>query len=677
MHDLGKNVKTWETAALNSSYGFGPFQVEPLKRILRRDGQVVPLTGKAFDILLVLIRRRSEVVSKEELMRLVWPDTAVEDDNLRRNVSSLRKALGEGPDERRYILTIAGRGYRFVADVREQAAALAQQARLAEDGNGTTSAAPASTPSNSASLRDTPPSQEVPDGSRVPRFGFRVSNFNRKAVLISAAILALIGLVSALNLAGLRDRLMQRWTAAPIQSLAVLPLQNLSGDASQDYFADGVTEELITDLAELGPLRVTSRTSVMQYKGTRRPLKEIAGALHADAIVEGAVQRSGSHVRITAQLIRASTDTHLWAGSYDGRVGDVLNFESQVAQAIARQVAVKLTPEASARLAGRQVVDPEAHELYLKGRYLWNQRAGDPLDEAAADFRAAIARDPNYAAAYAGLADADALIAMDASEPLDLLAKAKAAATRAIELDPQIAEAHTSLAGVRILADWDWKGGAEELRRALAIDPQYALAHHWYATLYLGPQGEIAQAVAEMQKAVQLDSLSPIYLTDLGWTYYVARQYDEAIRQYQQALNLNTDFEPAHFRLRRVYVAKGMYAKAFEEAMRSHTTPSLANPPNVKYWSGLQEAYDRSGYQGVLKYDLANAAYPGRHPLAPVGWANLYLGLGDRRAALAQLRKGLAVHDPGLIYLKVDPQWDSLRPEAGFQEIERQIGLEP
>jgi tetratricopeptide (TPR) repeat protein len=286
-----------------------------------------------------------------------------------------------------------------------------------------------------------------------------------------------------------------------------------------------------------------------------------------EAVLEGAAMRSGNRVHITAQLIRTDSDTHVWARSYDGDLRDVLDFESQVARAIAREVTAQLGPGAEAHA---RPVSAETYELYLKGRYLWNQRSPDSLAKATDYFRRVIEKDPAYAPAYAGLADACDLRAIDTSHPLDLLAQAKAAATKATQLDDRLPEAHTSLAGEKVLGEWDWAGAAREFKRALAIEPRYAPAHHWYATLYLAPLGRIDEAIAEAGKAVDLDPLSLIYNTDLGWMYALARRYDLAVERLNQVLEMDPNFIPAQFRLTEVYYARGMYREAI--AMQVRTT---------------------------------------------------------------------------------------------------------
>ena len=460
MEETGKTLKNPEKPT-RRLYDFGPFRADPQKRVLLKDGQPVALTGKPFDILLALLESHGELLTKDQLSGRLWPDTVVEEGNLWRNVSSLRKALGESPDGRPYIVTQARQGYRFVGDVRE--------CRQNVD----------------------PPGEGVPIVSNAPLTG--VPRRWRRLTLAAACA----GLLSVAAL--LIPYVRTRPSGPALHSLAVLPLVNLSGDSAQDYFADGITEELITALAQIEPLQVTSRTSVMRYKNTRKPIDQIARELKVDAVLEGSAMRTGEHVRITAQLIRTSTDTHVWARSYDGELRDLLGFEREVATAIAREVAVKLAPKTA---AVTRPLNPEAYELYLKGRYFWNRRDTQDLIKAADYFAQAVAKDPGYAPAYAGLADASDLHTFPrTSGALGALAKARLAAAKAASRRQSAAKPDTSLAGVKVLADWDWSGAEREFQRALALDPRSAPAHHRYATLLLAPLGRTGKAADEMRRA--------------------------------------------------------------------------------------------------------------------------------------------------------------------------------
>ncbi len=486
------------------------------------------------------------------------------------------------------------------------------------------------------------------------------------ALVIAAAGLAVL---FGLNVGGWRDRLQSRPDAS-IHSVAVLPVQNLSGDPGQEYLADGITEELITELAELGRLRVPSRTSVMQYKGTHKSLKEIAQELGVDAILEGAVKPSQKGFRISVQLVRTSTDAHLWSGSYDGDLGNLPVFEGQAANSIAREVSILLEPAQESRLGRTRPADPEAYDLYLRGRYFWNQRSPQALNKALGLFNQAIARDPGYAPAYSGLADTSVLIALDGVSSHELLNQAESAALHAIALDDLFPEAHTSLAAVRIIRDWNWAAAEQEFLRAMAIDPQYAPAHHWFATLFLAPRGRFQEAIAEMKLALYLDALSPIYQTDLGWITYAAGHVDEAISIYQQTLAANPNYVPALFRLEEAAAEKG----AYDEAMAAEVARRIAvgAPQDA---ATIKTLYQQHGFQAVVKRRLQYESQ-NHHGGPSLKEAALNLRLGRRLLALDIIEACVKTHGVALIYLQIDPAFAALRTEPRFVQAVRKVGLQ-
>jgi TolB-like protein/Tfp pilus assembly protein PilF len=353
-----------------------------------------------------------------------------------------------------------------------------------------------------------------------------------------------------------------------IRSLAVLPLESLSSDASQDYFADGMTDELISDLGQISALRVISRTSAMTYKHARKPLPQIARELNVDAVVEGTVLRSGDEVRITAQLIEASDDKHLWSQSYEGELRDTLALQNRVARAIADQIRINLNPQEQAALKNVRVVNPEAYESYLKGRYFWNKRTADGLKVALTYFNQAIDEDPKYPQAYSGLADTYALLGdwqYAVMTPKEALPKAKAAAIKALELDSALGEAHSSLAFSLDAFDWDFDSAEKEFRRAIELNPGYATAHHWYAW-HLSVSGRFEEAIAEMRKAEILDPLSLIINADLAELLVVAHFYDESIRQSRRTIEMDPNFALAHHQLAQAYLQKHMYDEAVSKS---------------------------------------------------------------------------------------------------------------
>jgi TolB-like protein/Flp pilus assembly protein TadD len=452
----------------------------------------------------------------------------------------------------------------------------------------------------------------------------------------------------------------------------VLPLENLSGDASQNYFADGMTDELITDLAQISALRVISRTSVMVYKGARKPLPQIARELNVDAVVEGTVLRSGDQVRITAQLIEASTDKHIWSQSYEGELRDTLALQNRVAGAIADQIRINLTPREQAALKNVKVVNPDAYESYLKGRYFWNKRTADGLKVALAYFKQAIDEDPKYAQAYSGLADTYALLGdwqYAVMTPKEAFPKAKAAAIKALELDSTLGEAHNSLAFVLEGFDWDFDSAGKEFQRAIELNPGYATAHHWYAW-HLSLVGRFDEAIAEMRKAENLDPLSLIINADLAELLGLAHSYDESIRQSRKTIEMDPNFALAHNQLAQAYLQKQMYDEAVAE-LQEAVKLSGGGPTCI---ANLARAYVASGKRKEavkLLSDLKRRSNPGYSNAAEI--AMIYASLGDTDQAMNWLEKGYEERfNPGVL---LRPGFDPVRSDSRFQNLVHRIGL--
>src|SRR3989475_2358017 len=450
-----------------------------------------------------------------------------------------------------------------------------------------------------------------------------------------------------------------------IRSLAVLPLDNLSGDASQNYFADGMTDELITDLAQITALRVISRTSVMVYKGARKPLPQIARELNVDAVVEGTVLRSGEQVRITAQLIEASTDKHLWSQSYEGELRDTLALQNRVARTIADQIRINLTPQEQAALKNVKVVNPEAYESYLKGRYFWNKRTANGLKVALAYFNQAIEEDPKYGQAYSGLADTYSLLGdwqYAVMTPKEALPKAKAAAIKALELDSTLGEAHNSLAFSLDVFDWDLDSAGKEFRRAIELNPGYATAHQWYAS-HLIVLGRNSGAIGEMRKAESLDPLSLIIGADLADFLVIAHSYDESIRESRKTIEMDPNFALAHNQLGQAYLQKHMPDEAIAELQKA--VQLSGNSPTCI--ANLARAYVASGKRSeavTLLDDLkkrSNSSYSHASEIAVI-----YVALGDTDQAMSWLEKGYAERFNPSVLLRAG--FDPLRSDPRFED---------
>jgi TolB-like protein/predicted Ser/Thr protein kinase len=488
--------------------------------------------------------------------------------------------------------------------------------------------------------------------------------------LVGVAVIAAV--VLGLDLFGLRGRLVSLFTGqSRIRSLAVLPLANLSGDPAQEYFADGMTEQLITNLGKIGALRVISRTSVMQYKDTKKTVPTIARELNVDAVVEGAVLRSGNRVRINAQLVHGSTDRHLWAESYERDVRDVLALQSEVARAIVEQIQIKLSPQEEGRLLAARTVKLDAYEAYLKGRYFWNKRDREAVMEGLRYFQQAVKMDPTYALAHTGVADSYAIIGgTHWLSPDETFPKAKAAALKALEIDNTMAEAHTSLALIK-QSEWDWMGAATEYKSALALNPGYAIAHQWYS-LFLCETGRHEQAEVEARRAAELDPLSPIISLHMGQILYAARRYAEARRAIQGTLEVSPDFFAAREFLGLVYLQEHKFAESIAELQKAATVSSKED----SVMAALGYAYAVSGRKGDSQ-DILNGLkeQSRRRYVSPYLIALICVGLGQKGEALEWLEEAYKQRDSELPMIGVEPIFDPVRLDARFRDLLRRLNL--
>ena len=472
----------------------------------------------------------------------------------------------------------------------------------------------------------------------------------------------------------------RRTRAKRIQSLAVLPLVNLASP-DEEYFAEGMTEALIADLAQIGALKVISRTSVMLYKGTNKPLPQIARELDVHGVVEGSILRVGHQVRITAQLIHAASDTYLWAKSYERDLNNILLLQREVARAIAQEIRIKLTAKERARLAARHSVRPEAYEAYLKGRYCWNKRTGQDIQRAIQYFQQAVTIDPAYAPAYAGLADAfHVLWVYTRIPPREMYLQAKTAALKALEIDNGLAEAHTSLAAIKADDEWDFLGAEQEFREAILLNPNYPTAHQWFAQ-YLAYFGRFEEAIAEIRKAQQLDPLSPVIHTTSGDTHMRARQYDQAILQLKKAIEIDPNFPLAHSKLRDVYLEKKMFQEAIAEGQTAAILVAESHERAAESAAALSEAYAKYGEDGYWRKRLG-LAMEKRERLTVLGYdesayciASICARLAERDLAFQWLEMAVEEREISVVYVKTAPEFDRLRSDPRAVDLMRRIGL--
>lgn len=601
-------------------YRFGTFELNALTGELSNDGHKLQLRDQPLKLLLAMLEQPGELVSRETLVRRLWPDgTFVDfDRGLNKAVLHLRGALGDSAENPQFIETLPRKGYRFVATV--------------------TLRQPQAAP---------PSPQETRDRARPDRW------------IVARAAVAVLLIAVAANVGGSRNWLTNRLhPTSQINALAVIPLENLSRDPDQEYFADGMTDELITDLANASSARIASRTSVMRYKSTRKSIRDIGRELNVDAVVEGTVTRAGNRVHITAQLIQVATDMHLWAETYDRDVSEILHLQSEVATDIAHHISTVVRP-----LDQGRTVNPLAYGLFLKGRYYFYRYTDDGWQKSIEHFNRALELDPNFAPAYAGLADAYIVAGAYSSIPAEeALTRGKAAATTALELDDKLAGAHYALATAYTWYDWDWANGEKEFQRGLVLNPNDALGRNWYGG-YLSLQGRHDEALDQHERARELDPLSLIINANLARSLYWGRRYDEAISQAKKTLQLDPKFGVAMFWLEGSLRHKGMFKEAV--ALRQAvTTPEKAQ--------ALGRKFQTLGFEAILRDDGEMFKKEG----VLLEAARCFAQGGDKQQALALLEDCYQRRCSSMVTLKAEPDFDILRSEARFQALEKRIGFQ-
>ena len=625
-------------------YRFGTFELVAAEGDLRNGDARVRLQEKPLLLLAALLDNPQKLVTREQLRECMWDSQTFVDYEQGINVAikKLRDALGDSADNPKFIQTVAKRGYRFLlpVEVTEATESTPQPASFVGQ----------PLPSGEGSQLEIRPSSKV-TSARSARRSFAVAG-------IAAAVLLVLGMTL------LRLQAMKPKQPKQINSLAVLPLQDLSPESGQEYFAEGITEEMITSLARSLPLRVISRTSVMRYAHSTQPITQIARELGVEAVIEGTVARSGNRVVVTVQLIDASEDRHLWAQKYDRKLEDLLGMEEDLSQEIAGQVHATLRSRRQIETRNRRPPDPQAHQLYLKGRYFWNKRTNDGFLKAAEYFRQAADIDPNYAQAYVGLADCYAFSQPATDPPKVFAMKARSMAKRALDIDGSLGEAHASLALVAQNIDRDWAGAEGEYKLAITLEPNYATAHHWYAE-FLALQGRFDEALAEINTARDLDPLSLPILRDTGVIYYLGRQYDQAAGYLRKALEMDPSFVPAHQSLGMTYVQQREFPSAIEELEKA----GQLDEDNPDALAEIGYAYAVSGRKQKARKVLSELSLMSRRRyISPSDYALVYSGLGDTDKAFEWLEKASS-EGALLVGLAVDPGWDSLRADPRFRDF--------
>jgi TolB-like protein/DNA-binding winged helix-turn-helix (wHTH) protein/Tfp pilus assembly protein PilF len=634
-------------------FRFGPFELRPQTRELFKGKTKLKLRPQPFHVLEVMLEHPGEVVSREKLRALLWSAGTYVDfeQGLNASIKELRGVLSDSASEPRYVETLPKLGYRIIVPVEVQGK---QAAR--------------------ASLQQLEVAAENRARSKISSGRARLRMVLRRWPAIMGIFVVLI-----VALAGYfqwsRSHELQRLAGGRMM-LAVLPFDNLTGDSGQDYFSDGLTEEMISQLGSLDPQRlgVIARTSVMHYEHSQKPLEQIGRELGVQYVLEGSVRRDAEKVRVSVQLIQIKDQSHLWAQQYDRELTGVLTLQGEIARTITDRIEVTIGGPKRTLAAVQPALSPgtyDAYDLYLKGRYFWNKRSTQGFERAVECFQQAIAKDPTYARAYAGLADSYALMSSYSMAPQnELMPKARTAALKALQLNEQLAEAHTSLALIEETYEWDWQNAEEEFRRAIQLDPNYATAHHWFAE-HLAFQGRFDEAFSEIDRARQLDPLSLIMAADDGAILYFSRQYDRAIERFRATLDMEPNFPRAHLIIY-AYVQKGQFAEALGEVekwRRIDDTP----------WTWAVEAYvqGRAGEQekarrALTKFEQSNRRWQmDSMPILIVA----YTGMNEKEKAINLLQKGLSTHSNALTAIKVDPIYDPLRDDPRFQKLLRYVGL--
>lgn len=639
----------------NEVFEFGGFTLDARKRLLcDASGSKIALMPKVFDTLVFLVENAGKVVSKDELLATIWADTIVEENNLTQNISSLRRVLGERPGEHRFISTIPGRGYKFVAEVScPQAERPTSETERAEEFSG------------ESALEDIAPSDA---GAAQGAPHLPASRSARPAVVVASAMLGIIVIAGAYIL----------WTrnpalGAPIRSVAVLPFTNSSQMPDGEYLSDGIAENVINGLSRLASLKVMSRNSTFRFRGDQANIREIGAQLDVDAVVTGDVRQVGSDFVINVSLIDARDDRQIWGNQYRKSSNDLIGAQNEIAEAVAKNLRLKLTEADTQRLAKRDTQNPEAWQLYQRGRFHVFRLTPSEVKKGIDYFEQAIEIDPTYALAYSGISDAYRSLAIGSEmSPVEHLSRSKVAAIRAIELDESLSEGHSSLGMTIFWGDWNWLAAEEHYRRALELNPSNTMAHLFYAHL-LSNLGRHAEAAAEMKLARDLDPLFPFGNALEGQFLVHAGQTDAGLQQLQKTIELAPNFWMPHLFASSAYTEKGMYAEAISSAQRA-TELSPAQTVSIAF-EGY--ALARSGQREKAQANLDTLLKLTTERFVPATHiAIVYCGLGDQEKAIEWLEKAFAQRDPKMTFLKVEPKWVSLRSEPRFTELIRRLDLE-
>lgn len=658
-------------------YEFGPFRLDPAEHVLLRDGEAVPLRPKEFDVLLALVGNHRHVLTKEELLETVWPNQFIEEGNLNRQISTLRRVLGDTSDEPQYVQTVPKVGYRFVASVREIVARDAVVVELRDQSSDLvierhTVARIVTEEDEAKDVRDLEPVFEPAALLTTGKKERRISRTQRLALSIAGVLLVslTLALVYSRNLRKPRET-----NAAPVvRSLAVLPFKPIGTADDDEYLGLGMADALITKLSGIREINTRPTSAVRKYGAKDQDPVAAGRELGVEAVIEGSVQRLGDQVRVTVQLISVRDRAPVWAEKFDEPYTNIFAVQDRISEQVAQALRVSVSSAEKELLTKHYTENSEAYQLYLKGRYFWNKRTGDGLKKGISYFNEAVEKDPSYALAYAGLADSYSLLS-DYNElpPKQAYPQARKAVMRALELDEQLAEGHATLAFINTTYDWDWLGAEREYRRAIELNPNYETAHQWYAE-YLSGMGRHEEALAEIRRAKEINPVSLIINAVEAWILYHARQYDAAIAQGQKVVEMDPNFAEVYEYLKRSYDQKGMFKEAISaRQMRrrlggfdAEMTPALreaatATSARVYWQKRLEQEMEESKRELNTAFDMAE----------------IYAQLGEKDRAFTWLVKAYEERYFMMMYLKVAPNLDPLRSDPRFADLLRRVGHTP
>jgi DNA-binding winged helix-turn-helix (wHTH) protein/TolB-like protein/Flp pilus assembly protein TadD len=648
--------------AARDLYEFGPFRLDTVRRRLLHRNQPVPLTPKAFDTLLVLIENCGQVMEKDHLMDAVWSGLAVEENNLTQSISALRKALGEKRKDPQYILTVPGVGYRFIGTLAE---------RL---GDGATNGA--RTDSETSQAGEIEPPTRTSALVNTVRIVERSSDLGsakrdrRRALLYLALAAVIVGVGTYLLVHRLRRNVAAAAPNAAIRSIAVLPFKPLENGDGDEYVGLGMADALITKLSGIHQITVRPTSVIVRYQKTDLDASAVGRELEVDSVLDGRVQKSGDRIRLTVQLLRASDGQPLWGETFDQKYTDIFAVEDRISEAVVAALIPTLSELQRQQLNKHYTENTEAFQSYMRGRYYWNQRTAGDVRRAISFFEDAILQDPNYALAYAGLADSYATLSIfDNANQAENMPKARSAAMKALELDDGLGEAHASLAYVKHRWEFDFPGAEREFQRSFELNSQYPTAHQWYGW-YLLSLGRFDQAIAEFQRAQQLDPRSIYTNLTLGAPYFYSRQYDRAVEQFKHTVELKSDFPLAHWWLFMTYLQQKRFDEALTELKLNAPNADLTTVPMMGY------LYALAGQTAQARAMLAKYVRPGERTAAPASAiATIYAALGEKDQAFVWLKKAVDARESNVVFLNVDPRFGSLRSDARFPPLLKAIGL--